>query len=722
MGKDRSAEEPLPQILKGKVNVMKLTKLTAALLTAATAIAPFSYNAPALLTSSPVYAETTGSAEKLPGWIPNDLASTVAFRNAYGTTHIEDGLICLVWKEELPDDTETDANTTERYVLKTNNASAELLHQTSFSLPYENSQYAVYVYKPMKKGDFEVTLLDTGLNTDQKGYKVKYNYSFSINNKLEVTETDIYSWLPDCSEEYSAYSKENGTVSIHNNYIVFCLTSIPQFGDNWGPDSTNKYENAKLCASSSCTMEAAEMYVDGSIDMVYAYRAFNDGREIIKWTRTSGARPDQQEPTPYTLTADCAIFDDAQSILFADITRISFIDYDTGKLIPVPVDGETFMITPTIALKNEKDGSNIYYTDLAVNADSNPFYWDCSPYKNAAIFEIALGNCKLLDGYSLPQNYKRSRDFENGARDVVFFMQKKGIINNTYTANVTLLDYDTGKPIPISNDTDFMFVDPSYIGGIGTDEGVIAKMTSNPCKVENLPFDGYDLAFPQYYNYPLKEGTNQVASEYRKMKQNENGGYDVTYRLKFVPDGDITGDRRFNAEDLTEMQKWLLGDPKANAGNWKGVDYNNDDKLDSRDYALMKQAYIAKRQTPVAVAITETGGYAGIHIEWNVYAEDDKYLLSWWDAKDRYVNNKPVPNEKIIVEISEEQYRDIMTVDYDSMIEEDHATPQWPVWDGINHHTVLTFADGTERKTTATMSSVLLKLDQLMEQVSKDSK
>ena len=74
---------------------MKLTRLTAALIAAVTAITPLSFNA-----SVPIsYAEDTGAVAKLPDWIPSDFDSAVEFRNSYGATHIDNGLICLVYPD-----------------------------------------------------------------------------------------------------------------------------------------------------------------------------------------------------------------------------------------------------------------------------------------------------------------------------------------------------------------------------------------------------------------------------------------------------------------------------------------------------------------------------------------------------------------------------------------------------------------------------------------------
>ena len=690
--------------MKGQVHTMKPIKLAASLLAAFTAAMPFSLNTSVLLSSPAVFAESTDTA--LPDWVPNDLESAVEFRNTYGATHIEDGLICLVLQEAIPDD--TDSGSEERYALKTTEGLAEILYRTTYDSPYDETAYEVIVFKPLKKGDFEVALIDTWLKMNLQGSKAKYEFTFMIRSDLSVRQTDIYGWLPDCTTEYVAYTRENGTVSVRENYVVFCLTSIPQFSDRWEPDSSNQYENLRLCASSDCTMESVQKYDDGSIDMVYAYKAFNDGYEKISWVRNSGARPDQQEPL--TVTADCAIFNDAESVLLADTARISLIEYDTGKLIPL--DQNPIPLAPTVAYQSDEEG--VYaYADVSLIADKNPYLWDLTPYQDADLISIDLFPSALPEPYTPTENYKSIRKFDNGAQEVIFFLKEKGSITKKYTANITLLDYDTDKPIIINSDTEFMLVEPEYYWDYDTESAIVAKISSNPCRIDNMSLDGCELEMPMHYDYPVKDGTNQVASGYRTMKTNASGGYDITYRLKFTPTGDLTGDRRFNAEDLAEMQKRLSGDHSA-AKNWKAVDYNRDDKLDARDLTLMKTAYITKRQTPVAVRIRKTGGVMGMNLEWNVYAENGKYYLSSKDRNDRYVNGKPVPNETEIIEITEEEYLEIISADYDTLIEDYNAAPHMRVSDDIYEFVFLTFPDGSERAGLANLSDILDQIDRII--------
>ena len=62
---------------------------------------------------------------------------------------------------------------------------------------------------------------------------------------------------------------------------------------------------------SDCTMEEWRRDDDCSIDRIYVCQAVKDRYEKLSWVRTSDVRPDSDEPTSYTLTADCVVTDKA---------------------------------------------------------------------------------------------------------------------------------------------------------------------------------------------------------------------------------------------------------------------------------------------------------------------------------------------------------------------------------------------------------------------------
>ena len=56
-----------------------------------------------------------------------------------------------------------------------------------------------------------------------------------------------------------------------------------------------------------------------------------------------------------------------------------------------------------------------------------------------------------------------------------------------------------------------------------------------------------------------------------------------------------------------------------------------------------------------------------------------------------------------------------MSLNYDRIIDEYNKTPREQVWDGLNYKTVLTYENGEEKETSADMTSVLVKLEKLLD-------
>ena len=696
---------------------MKPAKLTAALLSAITVCTSFAFNTPVFCAPSSVSADNTKAVATLPDWIPKDNDSVIAFRNTYGATHIDNGLICVVSRfpsEKAPDD---QPQGMLRYDVEVSDSSVEILRHTAYGTPDSPYYYDVVVFDPQQAGDFDIAVVDVLSDIKDPDLRIGHavaRYSFSAKNDMNISQTDIYGWLPDCESEYDAFVKEKGNVSVRGKYIIFCMENMAGTGIKWSPDAKNQYQNVKESVSSDCSMETMEIIDGGTQKTISVYKAIApDGYETITWNRIT------QDPDiePSALTADCVIVDEGETVLLANTARIRFFTLDRGGNVELfPIQEQHISLNPTVSYKTDQENIKAI-PDILLVADTNPYFWDFSEYSDADEIEINLDFNAVPEQYTLPNDYKKVTAYDNRVLDVDFMFKDSGPVSRKFTMNISLLDYDTGEPIPVHSETDFMLVEPRYLMDSFAKNAIIAKLTSNPCTVTDLTLDDYELATPMHYSYPSYQddkGIYHVSSDYRTVKLNEQtGGYDITYRLKFEPTGDITGDRRFNAEDIAEMQKWLLCDPSAKADNWKAVDFNNDNILDARDFSLMKKAYIAKRQTPVAVSMTEVGGYDGINIEWNVWEENGKYLFSYWNKKKSYINGEYDESKKIIGEITEKQYRDIMSIDYDTYIEEYRATPHMEIMDAVYCFTDLTFADGTGRESGVYISELAKQLAQI---------
>ena len=141
---------------------MKLKKIAAAIAAATTAIAPLSADRLSVFVPSAVYAAEHAMGAALPEWIPQSFESALDFRNTYGATHIQDGLVCVVFREQYEKVPEGEPQGVLRYDIRTTkDMMKELFHKTYAD---ENSRYCyevVVYYAPQKQGNFEVALVDT---------------------------------------------------------------------------------------------------------------------------------------------------------------------------------------------------------------------------------------------------------------------------------------------------------------------------------------------------------------------------------------------------------------------------------------------------------------------------------------------------------------------------------------------------------------------------------
>lgn len=277
---------------------------------------------------------------------------------------------------------------------------------------------------------------------------------------------------------------------------------------------------------------------------------------------------------------------------------------------------------------------------------------------------------------------------------------------------ITLVDADTNEPIIYQNDSDsdlgYLLFRECDLGDSYFENPSITDLKTNPYIIQ---FE--DLSEERDYTFHIEQSNKiknySILNTESSVVRNENNSYDLIFKLKYTPTGDINDDGKFTVADLVLLNKWLLAAPDTEQKNWKAADFFNDNVLDIFDLCSMRKALVNTINIPVALSITETGGYDGVHRVWNVYTEDGEYILSY-DDQNSYVDTEP-----IVVKISEADYREIMSLNYDQIIDEYNKTPREQVWDGFNYKTVITYGNGEEIETRADMSSVLVKLEKLLD-------
>lgn len=162
----------------------------------------------------------------IPEWVPTDFETAMKFANTYGATHIEDGLLCIVKtrenNENLKYETNLEGSSKPTIIADTLISYVPSIDDSPdiFLLYKPDYGFDVKVYDFEKAGSFSFEQTCYYYQNEQSSVQ----YTFEIDDDLNITETDIYSWLPDCSGEYDAYNSKNGTLSLHDNYLVVCDT------------------------------------------------------------------------------------------------------------------------------------------------------------------------------------------------------------------------------------------------------------------------------------------------------------------------------------------------------------------------------------------------------------------------------------------------------------------------------------------------------------------
>lgn len=183
----------------------------------------------------------------LPEWIPQNFTEALRFDNKYGKTHIEDGLICCVrekskdecleYSTEYSDDSQFELLLNETYNFelpeKPDESDEEayqeyldFLHSNGISefevennLIYVDFEYEVTVYSLKATESVEINWIKKYKNSGNTDITT---LSFESSADGEVTETDLYGWLPDTMGEGYSFMKKNGEISVHDDYIVIC--------------------------------------------------------------------------------------------------------------------------------------------------------------------------------------------------------------------------------------------------------------------------------------------------------------------------------------------------------------------------------------------------------------------------------------------------------------------------------------------------------------------
>lgn len=169
---------------------------------------------------------------EIPEWTPGCYDEALEFSDTYGKTLIKDGYICMCFPYRKYRD--------EEFLLlnnfQTGKLDPETVQQASLSAPLMDMQFGKPTTVDCDNSGFHVILLqvqsDSGIidvsycrreggrTTAEAPVDTElYNLTFAVSGK-EITETDIYGWLPDCCTEFDAWVEEKGALAAHGEYLV----------------------------------------------------------------------------------------------------------------------------------------------------------------------------------------------------------------------------------------------------------------------------------------------------------------------------------------------------------------------------------------------------------------------------------------------------------------------------------------------------------------------
>lgn len=258
----------------------------------------------------------------LPEWIPQNFTEALDFDNTYGKTHIEDGLICCVrvkskderleYSTEYSDDSQFELLLNETYNFelpeKPDESDEEayqeyldFLYSNGISefevennLIYINFEYEVTVYSLKATESVEINWIEKHKNSGNTDITT---LSFESSADGEVTETDLYGWLPDTMGEGYSFMKNNGEISVHDDYIVICSDICWDGGYSMvvEQDGMAKLELAEkevssyryitqVCGGSSTEVQLYKPVTSGTVKVTFkeARTWEEDGKEVNK--------------------------------------------------------------------------------------------------------------------------------------------------------------------------------------------------------------------------------------------------------------------------------------------------------------------------------------------------------------------------------------------------------------------------------------------------------
>lgn len=187
-----------------------------------------------------------------PDWVPTNFNDALKFENQYGSIHCEDGMICFVSRESTYSNayyytTELSGSIMEwecvnsweetySFVMPQPPTTDDIESWEAFyqlcneiGLPRimaesGNTYDPHFLYRVTLCETIPDTTMDITWNYMREGRDtplLTQTFSFEIDADRNITETDLFAWLPDSITEFEAFTAANETVSVHEGYLVY---------------------------------------------------------------------------------------------------------------------------------------------------------------------------------------------------------------------------------------------------------------------------------------------------------------------------------------------------------------------------------------------------------------------------------------------------------------------------------------------------------------------
>ncbi|MCQ2416872.1 MAG: dockerin type I domain-containing protein, partial [Oscillospiraceae bacterium] len=262
--------------------------------------------------------------------------------------------------------------------------------------------------------------------------EIQWSYVFDCDGSGNLTETDLYAWVPDCITEFNAFKAENGVMSIKNGYVAYCQTTNPSTGYDWTWNQSGDGVLTKKLES-GCTEKYEIPPTGNGIETFILLKPEKDGKVNLNLVYERTFEPDSAINTidrTFLISENCTkIEEENRSLNLPELkqgeARVIITDYDTGELIPEELFSsmEYFMMGTNIGYKNPNVDGGWMYTGPMFEIDSNPYYCDeLAGFIDADSFGVNL--TAAPQGYYLPDDYKVITINDNGSLEIEFRLKK----------------------------------------------------------------------------------------------------------------------------------------------------------------------------------------------------------------------------------------------------------------------------------------------------------